>query len=734
MNKSEKQNAAKTNSKPDIKNRPPKGEVNQVVKTLRDTDNYLTSLFDLLAGTRKVIGELREIITEDELNENLKAIPVEDINLGSSGVKVSALKNSGFNTVYDVSSLSEKDLLKIEGIGEKNAFAITAAVSKIKFNINEGLQVKLTDDRIKSNPDTVDFIHHLCIYMHLEPIINDVRPLYTGTHSDIRGNLKNAQLLTRGIWFFTSAKDKESRITSYQVLRKIYDSDYVSKARAAIEAANDTVEEVTEEKSLQSFYSNTAPFYALMEKLLGKNRIKSEEDVFHLPAEVIAELNTIELDLSLMNATLRSYQEFGTKYILNQQRVLLGDEMGLGKTMQAIACMAHLTAKGKQRFLVVCPVSVMVNWAREIAQHSKLVPSVIYGSKRDRLFEEWQEKGGVAVTTYESLTKLDITSIKTIDMMTVDEAHYIKNPEAARTRAIRKVIDASDYCLLMTGTPLENRVDEMIFLTSLLRPTLSEELGSIRTIVKADTFRTKIAPVYLRRVREDVLTELPEKVETDEWCTLSEAEKKLYVDALLHSNISAMRQVSFNVEKDEDSGKLNRILELVEEAAEDDRKIIIFSFFLNTIERIAAALGDRCVGIINGSISSQNRQALIEKLSEAPAGSVIVSQITAGGVGLNIQCASVVILCEPQWKPSIENQAISRCYRMGQAKTVMVHRLLNDNTIDEHVRAILKEKSEIFDEYADESEITSVNKGLINDIIEEEKKAYGVTEPPTDSE
>lgn len=727
MNNNSQPNQAKQNPKPDIKNRPPKAEVNQVVKTLRDADGKLSSLIDLLSGTEKLAREYRDLIIADDLVENLKSIPIEDINLGSSGVKVSALKNAGYNTVYDISSLSEQDLRKIEGIGEKNALAITAAVSKITYSIKDGLQVKLTDDKIKSDSNTVDFIRNLYTHMKIEPIVSEIRPLYSGTHTDIKANVQNAQLLTRGFWFFTSAKDKASRINSYSVLRKIYDSDYVSKVRAAYEAADNAVASVTEQTALQSFYTNTAPFYALMEKLFGKNRIKSEEDVFHLPAEVIAELNTIELDLSLMNATLRSYQEFGTKYILNQQRVLLGDEMGLGKTMQAIACMAHLTAKGKKRFLVVCPVSVMVNWAREIAQHSKLVPSVIYGAKRDQLFAEWQEKGGVAVTTYESLTKLDVTSIKTIDMMTVDEAHYIKNPEAARTRAIRKVIDASDYCLLMTGTPLENRVDEMIFLTSLLRPTLSEELGSIRTIVKADAFRTKIAPVYLRRVREDVLTELPEKVETDEWCTLSEAEKKLYVDALLHSNISAMRQVSFNVEKDEDSGKLNRILELVEEAAEDDRKIIIFSFFLNTIERLAAALGDRCVGIINGSISSQNRQALIEKLAEAPAGSVIVSQITAGGVGLNIQCASVVILCEPQWKPSIENQAISRCYRMGQAKTVMVHRLLNDNTIDEHVRAILKEKSEIFDEYADESEITSVNKGLINDIIEEEKKAYGVT-------
>ena len=219
----------------------------------------------------------------------------------------------------------------------------------------------------------------------------------------------------------------------------------------------------------------------------------------------------------------------------------------------------------------------------------------------------------------------------------------------------------------------------------------------------APQFREKVAPVYYRRKREDVLTELPELIEKEEWCALLPEEKKIYQSSLRKKRYMEIRRVSWNADDLNASCKANRLKELVEEAAEDGRKVIVFSFFLETIAAVRACLGERCLPQINGSIPPQRRQEIIDEFERAPAGAVLPAQIQSGGTGLNIQAASVVILCEPQLKPSIENQAISRAYRMGQARNVLVYRLLCEKSIDERVMELLEEKQKVFDAFADES-------------------------------
>ena len=172
------------------------------------------------------------------------------------------------------------------------------------------------------------------------------------------------------------------------------------------------------------------------------------------------------------------------------------------------------------------------------------------------------------------------------------------------------------------------------------------------------------------------------------------------------------------------SSKATRMMELIREAEEEGRKIIVFSFFLDTIQKVTALLGDRCYGPINGSVSPQRRQEIVDAFNEAPAGSVLAAQIQAGGTGPNIQSASVVIICEPQFKPSIENQAISRAYRMGQTRNVLVYRLLCDETVDEKITQRLESKQEIFDAFADESvaadESMELDEQGFGNIIQEE--------------
>ena len=426
-----------------------------------------------------------------------------------------------------------------------------------------------------------------------------------------------------------------------------------------------------------------------------------------VPAELAEKVNTRTLDLRYLKATLRSYQDFGTKYILTQKRTLLGDEMGLGKTMQAIAAMAALKAEGGEKFLVVCPASVLVNWCREIEQHSELEVSEIHGSDKGDELRRWVSRGTVAVTTYETARSITLPEGFKISMLVADEAHYVKNPYAMRTRALMNLADRSEHVLYMTGTPIENNVDEMCFLMSTLQPETAKTVEELKYLSNAPKFRESIAPVYLRRTRDDVLKELPEKIEQEQWCRPTAEDMKQYIASVLSKNFMAMRRIAWDHSDLDKSSKAQRLLEILDLAKEEGRKVIVFSYFRDTAEKVCRLAGDNVFGPINGSVTAAKRQQIVDDFSAAPDGAVLVSQVTAGGTGLNIQAGSVVIFCEPQIKPSMETQAISRAYRMGQARSVLVYRLLCTGTVDEDIVSLLRDKQEIFDNFAEESVVGS---------------------------
>jgi len=307
----------------------------------------------------------------------------------------------------------------------------------------------------------------------------------------------------------------------------------------------------------------------------------------------------------------------------------------------------------------------------------------------------------------------------------VDEAHYIKNPETIRTRSVMRIMAHTGRVLFMSGTPLENRVEEMCFLISLLQPEIADKAKQIKSLSGAETFRSTIAPVYLRRKREDVLKELPELTERKEWCILLPEEEKVYEASVLAKQFAQARRVSWNAPDAEQSSKAQRLLKIVDAAREENRKVIVFSFFLDTIATVCGLLGERCSEPINGSVSPQRRQEIVDRFNEAPGGSVLAAQIQSGGTGLNIQAASVVILCEPQFKPSIENQAISRAYRMGQTRNVLVYRLLCDDTVDERIMELVEKKQAVFDAFADDSKaaegMAEIDEESFAKIMEEEQ-------------
>ena len=474
-------------------------------------------------------------------------------------------------------------------------------------------------------------------------------------------------------------------------------------ARRVRDAGRSTVEE-----SVAAYAQNNARFVATLERLNSVGTTPSGEPRrgIHggLPAAIAEAVENTTLNPGPLVAILRRYQEFGARYLILQKRVLLGDDMGLGKTVQVLAAMCHLHGLGARHFVVVAPNSVMVNWEREVVKHSELRPVVLHGPSRDTALLDWKQNGGVAITTYATLPKL-VDQLQRVDMVAADEAHFAKNPNALRSRAVQSLVEQSEHAVLMTGTALENRLDEMHHLLVTAQPAISEELARIMNPasgrVDPDDLLVTLAPVYLRRTQDDVLDELPERVVTDEWIELNDTDFHAYASS--RPEVMSRRLAVTVGDGSRSSAKYERLLELVDEHRKSKRKIVVFSYFRQVIDDVCALVGG--APQITGDTSSIERQRIIDEFSSNPDSHVLVSQIDAGGVGINLQTAQAVILMEPQFKPSTEWQAIARVHRMGQSRKVLVHRLLARGTIEERLVELIEEKARLFATYAHDSAV-----------------------------
>jgi len=482
----------------------------------------------------------------------------------------------------------------------------------------------------------------------------------------------------------------------------------------------------------EDFLSRPTDYYGMLAELgfLTEDEGKSHGD---LPEEIVEAVRALALNAEYLTVgTLRGYQSFGARFALVQRKVIIGDEMGLGKTVEAITVLAHLRgAQGLNHFIVVCPAAVVTNWIREIQSKSKLRAHRIHGNERERAALSWTRYGGVAVTTFETLNWFqdNYPLTLTIGAVIVDEAHYIKNPDAQRSRNTAALLRRSERAVFLTGTPLENRLDEFAALVTYLQPKLVVSTNGL----SPRTFRKQVAPAYLRRNQEDVLQELPELIEVDEVVPMSAADTAAYRSAVQASNFMAMRQAAMT--QGTSSAKFERLKEIVAEAEANGRRVIVFSHFREVLDQVARALPGEVFGPLTGSVAAVARQRMVDEFSKAGHGAVLVSQIVAGGVGLNIQAASVIIICEPQLKPTTEWQAIARAHRMGQLDTVQVHRLLSEEGVDKRVTEILARKSALFDDFARHSD-TAHSAEEAFDITERElaREVVGLFADPVGSE
>ncbi|WP_460490574.1 DEAD/DEAH box helicase, partial [Corynebacterium nasicanis] len=631
---------------------------------------------------RREAERLLDALTAERADLLLRQLPVDALKTATNErLRFTGLETIGVSTVADVLATPTGRLTQVPGIGETTARRLRAAAETLRQEAVGTHSTGIGDTPTAAATALVRLLAQFDQLTALDEIQRARR----------RRLLAAAERIPAagGVWDVLVGEGPEWNEFLDDIAWADIHPELLAPARP-VSVSGD---------SWSDYLSRPAHYQALLSTLLDL-QVEGGED---LAADILARIRALRLDQThLRDLHLRGYQSFGARFALVQEKVILGDDMGLGKTVQALAAAAHLHASGQRRTLVVCPASVLRNWEREARRFTDLPVYRAHGPERGEAVRAWESEGGICLLTYDGART---TTLAAPDFVVVDEAHFIKNPATGRTRAVRALLDAARYALLLSGTPLENRVSEFATLVSFVAPEL---VSTGMSEMAAADFRKRIAPAYLRRNQADVLDELPERLDQTDWIDLTPADERHYAAAVEEGNFMAMRRAAMTTPGSVPA-KLERIQEIVEEAAEAGRRVLIFTYFLEVLDRLEAALGARVVGRLSGQVAPATRQSLIDDLGSAPAGSVLLAQITAGGTGLNIQAASVVILVEPQVKPSIEAQAIARAHRMGQTSTVLVHRLIGDDTVDERMVEMLAGKAQLFDAYARPSESAQVD-------------------------
>ena len=676
------------------------------------------------------ITELWQYIKEREADEKLKNMPIDTISSIEKGLPVNQLINAGYQTVYDVSRFTVNQFLSVKGIGDKSAHPLKSSVEKIKQSVHLGTAGRINpDDLTRLDYDALEAIylkHHILI--ENEHILKDIQ----NYRADFQKDFDSVKEQGNFIVSLFQSKEKKDKIQ--QSIQSLNDRNVTGRFIDIEDAYLKVINFKVDEQTLKAdFIANNIKYYSEIESLTGQTNKKDAEDI---PSELVEAVNAVELNTEGLNLTLRHYQAFGAKYMLYSKRVLLGDEMGLGKTVQALAVLNHLNHDGKQAFIVVCPLSVVANWKRETEKFTKLNALIYHGKDRDQVFKQWQEERGILITTFSHTRNIDKDAVDHLDALIVDEAHYIKNPEAKRSISVYELAEKAEYVSFMSGTPMENRLEEMKQLISVLQENIADKISNELHLLEPKKFKREVAAVYLRRNRADVLGELPELEIIEQWSDFGQEEQVLYDQAVENGQVMTMRRAAWQGGSPDKSPKLDALREICEAARENGHKVLVFSFFRDVIETIQQHLTGQTFPAITGDIPNSDRQKIVDDFTSAEPGAVMVSQITAGGVGLNIQAANIVVLCEPQWKPSTEEQAISRAYRMGQSRNVMVYRLLTEDSIDGSMLEVLAEKSQLFNDYARESEVANIAQeteeaseaSLTQKVLEMEKERLAAKE------
>ena len=443
------------------------------------------------------------------------------------------------------------------------------------------------------------------------------------------------------------------------------------------------------------------------------------------------------------SSVLRDYQIQGVHWLhfLHHYHFagILADDMGLGKTLQALAILS-IHAKSDKPSLIVAPKTLLHNWEHEVslfAPHFKV--KIIDGAQAEREgYIKDAKKYDLIVTSYPALQK-DIEVYEkykhTFNYCVIDEAQYIKNPRTKNAHTVRRV--ACDYRLALTGTPLENGVEEIWSSFDFLMPGFLGHHAHFQKhtgnpIMKQSDgaalarLKTKVQCFMLRRTKEEVLKELPPKIEQVLECDLSDEQNILYQDVLkrvqkdisdqvkkkgfagsqIHilAGLTRLRQICNHPalvlpEKKRGSypsAKLDACMGIIEEMKAENRKVLVFSQFTKMLDILAKELNERKIKHSYLSGKTKDRKETVHGFTDDPEKTVFLISTKAGGVGLNLTVADAVVIFDPWWNPQVERQAVDRAHRIGQNKTVNVYRLRTKGTIEEKIATLQDRKQNLF--------------------------------------
>jgi SNF2 family DNA or RNA helicase len=475
---------------------------------------------------------------------------------------------------------------------------------------------------------------------------------------------------------------------------------------------------------------------------------------------------------SAFQGELRAYQERGLSWLAYQSRLGLGcclaDDMGLGKTIQLIAELLHhaeILPDDRRGTLLVCPTSVVGNWQRELQRFAPELPVIRHhGNERASSIEELEARMAkphtVVITTYGLATRdVELLKQRPWARFVLDEAQAIKNVTAKRSQAVRE-IDAA-FRVALTGTPIENRLSELWAILDFLNPSLLGHFEKFRRsyalpieryhdAVALERLRRLVGPFIMRRVKTDpgVIKDLPEKMEMKVYCTLTREQATLYqalVDAAMnniddaqgiarHGRILALltrlKQVVDHphlVQNDKAfeprrSGKLTRLLEMLEELSDMGERALIFTQFKQMGDILVSVLQERFdvdVPFLHGGVPQQQRDELVERFQDDDGPPFFVLSLRAGGTGLNLTAATHVFHYDRWWNPAVEDQATDRAFRIGQTKNVQVHKMLSIGTLEEKIDSMLTEKRNLADTIVDSTGawVTELDTDAIRDLV-----------------
>ncbi|MEY3395602.1 MAG: hypothetical protein RL346_1838 [Verrucomicrobiota bacterium] len=448
-----------------------------------------------------------------------------------------------------------------------------------------------------------------------------------------------------------------------------------------------------------------------------------------------------------LDAPLRPYQIAGYAWLVHRLRAsggaLLADDMGLGKTLQTIACIEHVFSTYSQSApaLVVVTTSLLGNWKSEFAcfaRNRRVI--ILHGNQRDKLRETIQPTD-VVLTTYATLARdLAWHLRQTYCLAVIDEASLIRNPDTDHAKAVTKI--NATYRIALTGTPIENSARDLWSIFRFIQPgwlgTRKEfqeryeiPLQTAESRPRTTTLlRLKTAPFVLRRTKTEVASDIPSKIVIDEFCTLSRDQLETYreiqkqglllIDQIRSSGqMAAARMQSLTtllrlrqsccdlalldsetlreLPLPRRSAKLERLLEITEASIAAGSRLLVFSQYRKQLIEIEKALTNASVSSIRLDGETRDRQALVERFQSPQGPSVFLISLKAGGYGLNLTAADVVVHFDPWWNPAAENQATDRAHRIGQSKPVTVFRLLTRDTVEEKVIRLQASKKALAD-------------------------------------